>query len=220
MNTRCILFFAFLILAVPVLGAELLPPASTTEGYVARLLVNEVPFPGERGYRSEADTMAAMEQLLMVLDGRLENVPDPYSQQQIAATAADDLIDVITVGGVKGQFDGFYRDDQGRPAMVSRVTERLDNLNRIANQGEPGRFARLLVHAGEITTAYVKDQAAVKDRFAAVKTAEGAAATGKAYSWMSDEVRYHPGGNFLRIEDKDNGGMGGNRFFTLRKDPK
>ncbi len=221
MTTRSIMAIVCLTLAAPVLAwATPLPPVTTTEGYVARLLINEVPFPGERGYRSEENTMAAMEQLLMVLDGRLKNVPAPYTQKQIAATVANDLIDVITVGGVKGQFDGFYRDAQGRPAMVSRVTERFDNLLRIAGQGEPGRFARLLDHAGKISTTYMEKKTTGSDRFASVKTAQGAAATGGAYSWMSDEVRYHPGGNFLRIEDKDLGALGGNRFFTLRKDPK
>ena len=203
-----------------VAGPVNVPSASTTEGYVARLLINEVPFPGERGYKSEEDTMAAMEQLLMVLDRRLENVPPPYTQKQIAATAADDIIDIITVGGEKGQFDGFYRDAQGRPAMVPRVGERYDNLVSIASKGQPGKFARLLNHGGSIATAYMKAKAEPTDRHAPVKVAQGAPATGGAYSWMTDEVRYHPGGNFLRIEDRDMGSLGGNRFFTLRKDPK
>lgn len=203
-----------------VAGPVNVPSAGTTEGYVARLLINEVPFPGERGYKSEEDTMAAMEQLLMVLDRRLENVPPPYTQKQIAATAADDIIDIITVGGEKGQFDGFYRDARGRPAMVPRVGERYDNLVSIASKGQPGKFARLLNHGGSIATAYMKAKAEPTDRHAPVKVAQGAPATGGAYSWMTDEVRYHPGGNFLRIEDRDQGSLGGNRFFTLRKDPK
>jgi hypothetical protein len=196
------------------------PPATSTEGYVARLLINEVPFPGERGYKSEEDTMAAMEQLLMVLDRRLGNVPPPYTQRQIAATVGDDIIDIITVGGEKGQFDGFYRDAQGRPAMVPRVGERYNNLVSIASKGQPGKFARLLNHAGSISTAYIKAKSEPTDRHAPVKIAQGAPATGGAYSWMTDEVRYHPGGNFLRIEDRDLGSLGGNRFFTLRKEPK
>jgi len=201
-------------------GPVTVPPVSTTEGYVARLLINEVPFPGERAYKSEEDTMAAMEQLLMVLDRRLENVPAPYTQKQIASTAADNLIDIITAGGEKGQFDGFYRDASGKPAMVPRVGERYDNLVSIASKGQPGKFARLLNHAGDIATEYLKSKEEPQDRHAKVKTAQGATATGGGYSWMSDEVRYHPGGNFLRIDDGDQGALGGNRFFTLRKDPK
>jgi hypothetical protein len=211
------LIFSFRVMAA---GPVNVPPVSTTEGYVARLLINEVPFPGERSYKSEEDTMAAMEQLLMVLDRRLENIPAPYTQKQIASTAADNLIDIITAGGEKGQFDGFYRDASGKPSMVPRVGERYDNLVSIASKGQPGKFARLLNHAGEIAAEYVKSKEEPRDRHAGVKKAQGATATGGGYSWMSDEVRYHPGGNFLRIDDGDQGALGGNRFFTLRKDPK
>jgi len=44
--------------------------------------------------------------------------------------------------------------------------------------------------------------------------------TGRAYSWMTDVDSYHPGGNFVSIPSTDDGSLGGNRFFTLRKDPK
>jgi hypothetical protein len=207
-------------IAGTVLAAVTLPPASTPEGYVCRLLINEVPFPGEKGYRSEEDTMTAMNQLLHVLDGRLKRVPNPYLQVQIAATKADDIVDVITAGGVKGQFDGFYRDPAGNPAMVDRVGARIDNLVKIAGQGQPGKFARLLNHAADISTRYVGGQFDVADRFDGVRSIEGIPATGGAYSWMADEMRFSPGGNFLRISDGQQGALGGNRFFTLRKEPK
>lgn len=197
-----------------------LPPATRTDGYVTRLLINEVPFPGEKGYRSEQDTMAAMEQLLHVLDGRLKRVPTPYSQQQIAATRADDILDVITAGGIKGQFDGFYRDAAGKPVMVPRVTERVNNLVTISGRGQPGKFARLLNHAVALATTYVNGSLTVSDRFDGVRQAQGIPATGGAYSWMTDEMRFNPGGNFLRIPDDQQGSLGGNRFFTLRKEPK
>src|SRR6187551_3247857 len=90
-------------------AAVTLPPVGSVDGYVCRLLINEVPFPGERGYASEADTMLAMEGLLRVLDARLKHVPPGYTQQQIAAVRTSDIIDIITAGGEKGQFDGFYR---------------------------------------------------------------------------------------------------------------
>jgi hypothetical protein len=37
---------------------------------------------------------------------------------------------------------------------------------------------------------------------------------------MTDEPQYNPGGNFLRIPDEQEGSLGGNRFFTLRKKPR
>lgn len=196
--------------------ADWLSPG-TTSGYVAHLLVNEVPFPGERGYQSEANTKAAMEQLLMVLDRRLRSIPPGYTQQQLAATRTKDVIDIITVGGEKGQFDGFYRDASGQPAMVARVTERNANLRRIARTGQPGTFARLLDHADALASDYLARGTIPDDRHAGVASAQGNPATGGGYSWMTDEMRFHPGGNFLRIADGDQGSLGGNRFFTLRK---
>ena len=198
-----------------------LPPASSTDGYIARLLINEVTFPGEWGYRSEEDTKAAMEQMLLVLDGRLRRVPPPYLQRHIAATTTDNMFDVITAGGVRGQFDGFYRDANGRPTAVPRVEKRIDRLLQIANRGEPGRFFRLLTHASDLATNYaVKDIMIINDRHAAITSAQGATATGGSFSWMTDKERFHPGGNFLRIEDHRQGSLGGNRFFTIRRDPR
>jgi hypothetical protein len=213
--------FALLtVLTAPVFANVTLPPASTTSGYVCRLLINEVPFPGEKNYLSEADTKAGMEQILHVLDGRLHRIPPRYRQQDIAAVVADDIFDVITAGGVRGQVDGFYRDELGRPTMVSRVGKRVDILTRIADDGPPGKFARLLNHAAKLSTDYVNGVLSVPDRFEKVYYVQGIPATGSAYSWMTDELRFKPGGNYLRIPDELDGGLGGNRFFTLRKEPK
>ncbi len=197
-----------------------LPPVATPEGYVCRLLINEVPFPGEKGYRSEADTVAAMNSLLHVLDGRLRNVPPPYRQQQIAAVSTRSITDIITAGGVRGQFDGFYRDAAGQPAMVARVTERIANLQTIASQGPAGKFSRLLNHAATISTLYLRGGFAEPNLHAALKQVGALPVTGRAYAWMTDEARFRPGGNFVRIPDQDFGALGGNRFFTLRKQPK
>jgi hypothetical protein len=217
---RVVALAILVLIAGAALAAVTLPSASTTEGYVCRLLINEVPFPGEKGYVSKEDTMAAMDQLLYVLDGRLNHVPSPYLQKQVAATQADDIIDVITAGGVKGQFDGFYRDATGKPAMVDRVTQRIDNLVKIAGQGQPGKFAQILSYAADISTQYVDGHPKVPDRFGSVQNVLGIPATGGAFSWMTDEFRFNPGGNYLRIADSQQGALGGNRFFTLRKEPK
>jgi hypothetical protein len=37
---------------------------------------------------------------------------------------------------------------------------------------------------------------------------------------MTDKDYYRPGGNFVTIPDAEDGSLGGNRFFTLRKAPK
>jgi hypothetical protein len=209
-----------LLLPISSHAAVSLPATSTVEGYVCRLLINEVPFPGERSYTSEADTMLAMEALLRVLDARLKHIPPGYTQQQIAAVRSGDIIDIITAGGEKGQFDGFYRDSSGSPVMVPRITERIDKLVEIAGRGQPGKFARLLEHAASLARDYSTGTISCRDPHADVRAVKGVPATGRAYSWMTDEPQYNPGGNFLRIPDDQEGSLGGNRFFTLRKKPR
>ena len=194
-----------------------LDPPGSVSGYLARLLINEAPFPGEHGWVSEADSKAAMLSVLWVLESRLKYVPSGYTQEQIAATRVRDIIDVITAGGVKGQCDGFYRDAQGHPASVPRVQERINYLMSIANKGTPGRFARLLTHAQGLASAYVTGGALAADRYAGIARIGTVAVTGRAYSWMTNADCYHPGGTFVPIPDSYQGMLGGNRFFTLKE---
>jgi hypothetical protein len=195
--------------------------ADTPGGYLARLLINETPFPGERAYESETDTQAAMLQILWVLHARIHLIPAGYKQQQVAGVKSSDIIDVITGTGGRRQCEGFYRDAQGRFVTDARVEERLNYLLKIANSGsKPGRFAGLINFAQGLARAYFKDGISGADRFAALKNIGPVTVTGHAYSWMTDVDCYHPGGNFVTIPSSDQGELGGNRFFTLRKDPK
>jgi hypothetical protein len=213
--------FAALLLPSTAHGEVTLPAADSVEGYVCRLLINEVTFPGERGYTSEADTILAMEGLLRVLDARLKHIPPGYTQQQIAAVRTGDIIDIITAGGEKGQFDGFYRDASGTPVTVPRITERIDKLIEISGRGQPGKFARLLERAAALARDYTFGSlSSCRDPHKDVRVVNGVPASGRAYGWMTDEPQYSPGGNFLRIPDDREGSLGGNRFFTLRKDPR
>jgi len=194
-----------------------LPPADTVAGYVALLLVNETPFPGERGWVSEEDTRAAMLSILWVLENRLRHVPPGYRQEQLAAQRCNDIIDVITAGGERGQCDGFHRDAAGRFVAVPRVHERVAYLVDCANRGEPGRFARLINYASQLASDYTEDGIGKADRFADLTGIGEVAVTGRAYSWMTARNIHHPGGNFVKIPDTKGGVLGGNRFFTLKK---
>jgi hypothetical protein len=180
-------------------------------------LINEAPFPGERGWESEADSKGAMRQILLVLDARLRHTPAGYTQRQIATVQTDDIIDIITAGGERGQVDGFYRDKAGRPVMVTRVQTRVDYLLGIASKGQPGAFARLLQYAQTLATAYFENTPPKPDLFVDLRVVSGTSVTGRAYSWMTDTGEFHPGGRFVRIPDVDQGGLGGNRFFTLAR---
>ncbi len=195
--------------------------ADTASGYLARLLINETSFPGERAYVSETDSKNAMLAILYVLHSRIQNIPQGYRQEHIAGVRSTNITDVITGGGGKRQCEGFYRNAAGRFVTAPRVEERVNNLLSIANRGsKPGRFSRLLNYAQGLARAYVKDSIAGADRFAGLKRVGPVEVTGRAYSWMTDTGSYHPGGNFVAIPTTDDGSLAGNRFFTLRKVPK
>jgi len=191
--------------------------ADTKSGYITRLLLNEASFPGERGWVSEENSKATMLAILWVCHSRVHHIPAGYKQKEIAAVQSKDIIDVITAGGKKGQCDGFYKDSAGHPRYESRVQERIDYLLKIANQGKPGKFARLVNYAQGLADAYVAGGMSEADRFAGLTVVGSTSVTGRAYSWMTDMDYYNPGGNFVRIPDNLNGSLGGNRFFTLRR---
>jgi len=207
--------------AVAAGGAEpfaKLEPGTAPAGYLARLLVNETPFPGERGYVGEEDTKAAMLSVLWVLHSRIHFIPNGYTQQEIASVRTQSILDVIMA---PNQCEGFHRDAAGNPAYEPRVDARVDNLLRIANGGgKPGRFARLLNFAQGLSRAYLAGGIPGADRFAALEQIDRIPVTGRAYSWMTGQDYYHPGGNFVTIPDARQGLLGGNRFFTLRKEPQ
>lgn len=193
-------------------------PASTARGYLARLLINENPFPGERGFVSVDDSKAGMRQVLWVLHGRMHHIPEGYTQAQISSTRSQDILDVITA---KNQCEGFFKDANGKPAMAPRVEKRLTYLKSIANKGDkPGKFAELLNYGQNLASAYEKGGIEEADRFSGIVRVNTIPVTGRAYSWMTDLDCYKPGGNFVAIPDAQGGSPGGNRFFTLRKDPK
>jgi hypothetical protein len=197
-------------------AAVQLKPANTVSGYLALLLLNETPFPGESGWVSEQDTKDAMLSILWVLHSRLDHVPQGYRRKELAATSSDNLIDVITVGGEKGQCDGFYRDANGHFVAVPRVHKRIDYLVGIAGKGKPGRFASLLNYGQGLADAYMVGGKTGADRYAHLRRVGNVSVTGRAYSWMTGKDCYHPGGDFVKIPDSQAGLSGGNRFFTLK----
>jgi hypothetical protein len=209
---------ALLCGASPAAKFAKLEAATTTSGYLARLLINETPFPGEKGYLSEEDTKAAMLSILWVLHSRMNYIPSGYTQEQICSIRSQNIIDVITA---KNQCEGFFKNSAGKPASALRVEERIRNLTKIANSGDkPGRFATLLNYGQGLASSYVKEGIQGADRFAGLSRVNQMPVTGRAYSWMTDRDYYKPGGNFVTIPDAQQGSLGGNRFFTLRKDPK
>ncbi|MEM1223612.1 MAG: hypothetical protein AAGH40_12720 [Verrucomicrobiota bacterium] len=193
-------------------------PSRTTEtGFLAALLVNEVAFPGERGYISKADSFEAMNQILLVLDARIFFIPPQYTRYQVAQTTSDRLINIITAGGYHGQVEGFYKDDTGNLRIAARAEERLQYLLRIANDGQPGTFANLIQHSVALADAYIQNLRKPENQFEGLRQIREVPVTGRAYSWMTDRHYFHPGGNFVKIPNNMDGALSGNRFFSLRK---
>jgi hypothetical protein len=192
----------------------------TPAGYVSFLLINEAAFPGERGFQSEEDSRAAMLAVLWVLHCRSSAIPSGYTQRQVAAIESRSVIDVMTAGGIKGQVDGFYKDSSGRFVAVPRVHDRVNFLVRLANQGEPGKMARLLLYARDLSRQYFKagpSGPTGPDIFAKLQRVGSVPVTGRSYAWMTDVRDFEPGGSFVRIPNNHRGSLGGNRFFTLEK---
>lgn len=192
-----------------------LEPKTSREGYLARLLINEVPFPGERGFVSEEDTRTAMREVLWVLHGRTKLVPAGYKQEEVGGTTGTNVLDFITA---RRQCEGFMRDAQGGLAMEARVEARVEYLLKLANSGsKPGRFANLLNYAQDLAKRYFAEGMTEADVFAELTSIGGVPVTGRPYSWMAGQDIYHPGGSFVRIPDSLRGLLGGNRFFTLQR---
>jgi len=220
MNVRApsSIVLCFLCITLSLSAATIpLPSLQTPEGFIARLLINEVPFPGEHGYVSEEDSKAAMRQVLAVLANRTYNIPANYKQVHIAGVKTTNILQVITAGGVRGQVDGFYLDKNGKLAVVSRVDKRIDYLKSIAGKGKPGRFARLLNYGIQIATDFAKKQKNIQDIYKGLQKIGSTPVTGSGYSWMTDTSRFHPGGNYIKIPNQNKGSLGRNRFFTLKK---
>jgi hypothetical protein len=78
----------------------------------------------------------------------------------------------------------------------------------------------LLNYGQGLATAYDSGGIEEADRFSGISRVNTTLVTGRAYSWMTDMDCYKPGGNFVAIPDAQGGSPGGNRFFTLRKNPK
>ena len=222
MRKFVVLYLLALATAISPLGASAvfveLDPPTTVSGYLASLLINEAPFPGENGYVSEQNTQGTMLAILWVLNSRIYHIPAGYKQVWVAGVQSSNVIDVIVGTGEKRQCEGFYRDAAGRFVTDARVQERISYLLKIANSGgKPGRFANLLNYAQGLARAYVKGGMEGADRYAGLRKVGPIEVTGRAYSWMTDRDYFKPGGNFVSIPDQDDGSLGGNRFFTLRK---
>ena len=200
-------------------GAEQKAATIAPADYLAALLINEVPFPGEPAFKSADDSKAAMRAILHTLHNRRAAPPQGYTRWQVAATSSSDLIDIITAFN---QMDGFFKDKHDRHAYAPRVAERMDYLRRLAQRDDTPTLADLLAFAQTLALDFAKgNPPPFPDPFAELTRLPPGDidVTGSCYGWMTDDPAYNPGGNYVRIPDEFGGALGGNRFYTLRKTP-
>lgn len=174
-------------LSVAVVDRVDLPPAGTEEGLLVRLLLAENRTPGESGYDA-ANSKTSMHWMRLVLVNRLNNKPE-----QFQAPGATEIKHIVTA---PGQFDGF----ENYPQLSSKVTGRLGDIVRIANDDSDGRqekYARFLQDALEVARSLTLVSDPCPTRLYGWRTAGSSA----------------PGGRFISYD----GPLAGNLFYTLKE---
>jgi hypothetical protein len=118
---------------VRVLGAISLPPASTVEGMLTRLLLAETRAPGGSGY-SPGDAAESMRLMRVVLENRLATPSGRW-----ASAGARAMGDVVRA---RGQFHGF----EGYPDLPDGIEGLIGNMVEIANNSSDGRQPGMRAH--------------------------------------------------------------------------
>lgn len=173
-------------LGVTVVDRVDLPSADTTEGLLVRLLLAESRNPDQSGYDA-ANSKTSMQWMRLVLVNRLNNNPAQFN-----APGATEIKNIVTA---KGQFEGF----EEYPKLSSKVTGRLGDIVRIANDDSDGRqekFARYLQDALDVAKS---------------PTLPADPCPTKLFGWRTAGSS-SPGGRFVAYD----GPLAGNQFYTLK----
>ena len=178
-----------------------LPPITTVEGVVTRLLIAESRNPDFSQY-DEAQVKRGMEAMKAVLHNRLHNHP-----KQFGAPNAVNYIDIITA---PGQFHGFSKDALGDVVISPDVQQRINAVLKKANTGAPRRFVHFVENA--INVAH----GCINDPFAGVTNIGSVQVTGGGFGWRSAHSS-DPGGRLIPIPVQMGGVIQGNKFYALKK---
>lgn len=181
-----------------------LPPITTEEGVVARLMLAEVKTPGYSDYSAD-DSKRSMRIIKKVLENRLTK-PGLFN-----ASGATNEIDIITA---PNQFDGFSKDSSGNLVISSTVQARIDDIVAKANSGPPGPYANFVQNAIDVANGTITSMDPFKD----ISNINGQSVEGDAYGFKTHPSS-HPGGSFVAIPDNDghatDGIFNGQQFYTL-----
>lgn len=181
-----------------------LPPITTKEGVIARLMLAEVKNPGYSNYSAD-DSKQSMRIIDKVLENRLTK-PGLFN-----ASGATNEVDIITA---PGQFDGFSKDSNGNVVISSSVQQRIDDIMAIANSGPPGPYANFVQNAIGVANGTITSLDPFKD----ISNINGQSVEGDVYGFRTAGSSA-PGGTFVAIPDNDgqatDGVFNGQQFYTL-----
>ena len=178
-----------------------LPPITTVEGVVARLLIAECRTPADHLHYDEAQVLICMKAMKAVVHNRLHHHPELFG-----APNAANYIDIITA---PGQFHGFSKDASGNVVISPDVQHRIDDVLRLANTGAPGKFYRFVENAINVANG------GINDPFAGVTNIGGVPVTGGGYGWRAASAS-DPGGKLIPIPASIGGVIQGNKFYALK----
>lgn len=182
-----------------------LPPITTEEGVIARLMLAEVKNPGYSSSYSADESKKSMRVIKKVLENRLTK-PGLFN-----ASGATNEIDIITA---PNQFAGFSKDSSGNVVISSDVQQRIDNIMAIANSGPPGPYANFVQNAIDVADETTPSLDPFKD----ISNINGQSVEGDVYGFRT-EGSSHPGGSFVAIPNNDgqatDGVFNGQQYYTL-----
>lgn len=181
-----------------------LPPITSEDGVIARLMLSEVKNPGYSSYNAD-DSKKSMRVIKKVLENRLTK-PGLFN-----ASGATNEIDIITASN---QFAGFSKDSSGNVVISSDVQQRIDSIMTIANSGPPGQYATLVQNAIDVANKTTSSLDPFKD----ISSINGQNVEGDVYGFRTVGFS-HPGGSFVAIPNNDgqatDGVFNGQQYYTL-----
>lgn len=176
-----------------------LPSADTQDGLLARLFIVENSEPGKPGYEAN-QIKRAMQAMKAAIHNRLNYHPNLF-----LASGAASYSDIITA---RGQFAGFARGQDGKVVIEKALSDNIDRVLKLANQGSPGPYTEFVKNAIEVA------KGPVTDPFAGVTTIDNSPVDGGTFGWRT-VAHADPGGYFVAIPSGQSGIIGNNKFYTL-----
>ncbi len=178
-----------------------LPSLDSDLGVVVHLLLAESQTPSFAAYHVPS-VLRGMHAMKATVANRLALNPSWF-----AAAGASNFRDIVSA---PGQFRGFSKDSTGRLVLHPSVLQRILEIVSQATADPGGRFA------SHVELARSVSEASVSDPFVLLRKIGDVQVLGGTYGWRTAGSSA-PGGRFVQVPEADGGVIGGNQFYTLKK---